>query len=125
VKAPALVPVFHPLFGGWYVLSQDGTRVPMSVSVALGMMREVYGPGVREVGAGSMSEGPIKQWRVGYKKPSTSTTNTGRLYGMSAICTPYCRRRSGRLATNCAGVTSRIVSRHVEQMRGNHERPNR
>lgn len=44
VKQPALVPVFYPLFGGWHVLSQDGTRVPVSDAVALGMMREVYGP---------------------------------------------------------------------------------
>lgn len=43
VKVPALVPVFYPLFGGWHVLGQDGTRVPVSVKVALDMMRDVYG----------------------------------------------------------------------------------
>lgn len=53
-----------------------------------------------------MSEGPIKQWRDGFKLPLASTSNAARVCGANRFGVAYCgRRRNAGVSTNWECVT--------------------
>jgi hypothetical protein len=53
-----------------------------------------------------MSEGPIKQWRDSFKRPSVSVPASVRICGVNSFGVAYCgTRRNAGVSTNWANVT--------------------
>lgn len=74
-----------------------------------------------------MSEGPIKQWRDGFKVPPVSTPNSRRICGARTLTSTYCGRiyKRGRMTTNWDDVTCAdcIAARRADAHQSREQEP--